>query len=208
MKNLLKNKTFALAGGAFLIVVISALTFLDGRGAYNPATRYGRMRDELAAGDFKAANTEASEIVLQLANRTNEGWLGTDDVERLPCADLVYMDALFMNASGGRFGLSAQEKVLATLDEKGETTLSRTPDRLDAFGSAVGWRRDGRWLTYDEMSFAPADAPVGHLPVFKPEDGIRAPFKSRDGHPQTGGALFDLLEHRFTACRPEILAAN
>ncbi|PRX08056.1 UNVERIFIED_ORG: GUN4-like protein [Martelella mediterranea] len=204
MKKLLENKTLVAVCGVIAIVVISALTFLQGRAAYNPAHRYEQLRADLANGDFRAANTEASEITLVLANRTNEGWLGKDDVENLPCADIIYMDRLFAEASGGKFGLSAQREVLDALLETTPdgVLLSSAPETLVAFGEAVGWRRDGEWLTYDAMSFSPDDAPKGHLPVFKPEDKIRAPFKSRNGRPQTGGALYDLLTHRLDACQP------
>ncbi|WP_180900084.1 GUN4 domain-containing protein [Martelella soudanensis] len=202
MNRLLRNKTLLAVCAVIAVIVVSALTFLEGTAAHDPARRYEDMRADLATGDFRAANTEASEIALILANRTNEGWLGRDDVDRLPCADILYIDRLFSEASGGRFGLSAQRDVLETLPAGGAdgARLSETPDRLVAFGDAVGWRKNGEWLTYDAMTFSPEDAPKGHLPVFKPEDGIRAPFKSRDGRPQTGGALFDLLEQRLGQC--------
>lgn len=204
MNRLFSNKTLLAVCAVIAAIVVSALTFLDSTGAHDPARRYEQMRAALAKGDFRAANTEASEITLILANRTNEGWLGKDDVERLSCADILYMDRLFSEASGGKFGLSAQREVLDNLplDDSGSGRLSENPETLVAFGEAVGWRRDGQWLTYDAMSFSPDDAPKGHLPVFKPKDGIRIPFKSRDGHPQTGGALFDLLEGRLGQCEP------
>lgn len=204
MNKLFRNKTLLAVCAVIAAIVVSALTFLDGTGARDPARRYEAMRAALANGDFRAANTEASEITLILANRTNEGWLGKEDVERLPCADIIYMDLLFSEASGGKFGLSAQREVLESLPvaEMGSARLSESPDRLVAFGEAVGWRKNGAWLTYDAMSFSPEDAPQGHLPVFKPKDGIRIPFKSRDGRPQTGGALFDLLESRLGECAP------
>ena len=204
MNRLFRNKTLVAVGTVIVAIVVSALTFLDSKGAHDPARRYEQMRVALARGDFRAANTEASEITLVLANRTNERWLGRDDVENLPCADILYIDRLFSEASGGKFGLSAQREVLNGLPETTPdgVLLSSASDTLVAFGDAVGWRRDGEWLTYDAMSFSPEDAPKGHLPVFKPEDGIRAPFKSRNGRPQTGGALYDLLESRLDACEP------
>ncbi|MBB4120896.1 GUN4 domain-containing protein [Martelella radicis] len=206
MRHFRENKTLIAAGGIFLIIVISALTFLKPKGMHDPAARYDQLRAYLQSGDFRAANTEASEITLVLAGRTNEGWLGVEDVERLPCADIAYMDMLFSEASGGRFGLTAQRQVL---DDLPETTpdgvlLSSAPEALVAFGDAVGWRENGAWISYDDMRFSPADAPKGHLPVFKPRDGIRIPFKSRDGRPQRGGALYDLLTSRLETCRPEI----
>lgn len=204
MNRFFSNKTLLAVCAAIAAIVVSALTFLDSTGAHDPARRYEQMRAALAKGDFRAANTEASEITLILANRTNDGWLGKDDVERLPCADIIYMDRLFAEASGGKFGLSAQREVLDALPETTPdgVLLSSAPETLVAFGEAVGWRKDGKWLTYNAMSFSPDDAPKGHLPVFKPKDGIRIPFKSRDGHPQTGGALFDLLEERLGQCEP------
>ena len=148
MKNLIENKTIFATGSVILVLVISALTFLQSRAAHNTGHRYEQLRDDLAKGDFRAANTEASEIALVLAHRTNEGWLGERDVEKLPCADLVYMDQLFAEASGGKFGLTAQRDVLEALPETTPdgALLSTAPDVLVAFGEAVGWRRDGAWL--------------------------------------------------------------
>lgn len=203
MTMLSKKIAFAILG-VLVIVAVGALACLDSAARHDPARRYEQVRAALKAGDFKAANTEVSEIILKLANRTNEGWLDAGAAEHLPCGDIVYIDLLFSQASGGKFGFAAQREVLDALpvprdDGKG---LSATFERLVAFGEAVGWRRDGHWITYDDMSFSPATAPKGHLPVFQPENKIRAPFKWRDGSPETAGGLFDLLDERLAVCLP------
>lgn len=205
MKRLTENKPLIATLAIIAIAAISILTFLERQGAHDPAKRYEALRGALERGDFRAANTEASEIILVLADRTNEGWLGDGDVERLPCADIVYMDMLFSKASGGKFGLTAQRQVFDALPNtaRGEK-LSQSPDALIAFGEAVGWRDGDGWKTYDQMDFSPETAPKGHLPVFKPEDKIRAPFKSRTGRPQKAGALFDLIESRLARCTPDL----
>lgn len=190
------------------VLLAPAVPWPDAALRSDPARRYETLRSALAAGDFRAANTEFSEIVLALANRTNEGWLGRDDPQALPCADLVYIDTLFSAASGGRFGFAAQDAVLKGLAwpaagaEQAAVPLSADGGRLVAFGTAVGWYRDGRWLTYENLDFSPRTAPPGHLPVFMPERRVRAPFKWRDGSPETGGAVFDVLDERFAACQP------
>lgn len=203
MSILLRHKTAVAIITVGVLVGAGSILFLDSTAHHDPSRRYDDMRAALEAGDFRAANTEFSEIVLELADKTNEGWLEKGDAEAIPCADIIYMDRLFSRYSGGRFGFEAQHDVLKSLplQQTGDQPLSASPERLVAFGEAVGWRRDGRWLTMDELSFSPAEAPKGELPVFKPEDKIRAPFKSRDGIPEENGALFDLLDERFEACK-------
>ena len=178
----------------------------------DPSVRYDALRAFLADGDFAAANNEVSEIILHVAGQTGEGTLTSESIASLPCADLVYIDALLSAASQGRFGFAAQARIINSLAEdkarpegsaSGRLSLALDAKKLVAFGDAVGWRRDGRWLKVDELTFN-TDAPAGHLPVFVPEPRLRAPFKTRDDSPDQPAALIDVLVERFAACWPSV----
>jgi hypothetical protein len=87
--------------------------------------------------------------MLQVANRTKEGWLRGEDIDNFPCEDLRTIDRLWVQYSGGRFGFSVQAKIYRSLggtrEYKGKV--------WNAFGDRVGWRVNNSWINYEDVTF-------------------------------------------------------
>lgn len=121
--------------------------------------QYAVLENFLALSEWEQANRKTTEIVLNLAERSEDGWLWFEDFIKVPRHELQLMNQLWLNHSRGRFGFSVQQRIwqkAATLSEyEAECYV----------GEQVGWRHaNGNWLTYSDITFDFA-APRGHLPL-------------------------------------------
>ncbi|AVQ70751.1 protein kinase [Microcystis sp. MC19] len=163
---------------------------------------YRNLEDLLKRQQWKEADEETATVMLQVANRTKEGWLGTKDIDNFPCEDLRTIDQLWLKYSGGKFGFSVQAKIYRELSGTREYN-----ERVwNAFGDRVGWRVNNWIYSYWNCTFD-LKAPLGHLPflltradnrtfdIYIDETGTL-----RRGH-FVGGALFyRSLASRLVKC--------
>ncbi|MBD2206578.1 GUN4 domain-containing protein [Calothrix sp. FACHB-1219] len=120
---------------------------------------YTRLRDLLAAGELRKADNETARVMLAVAGKKKQGWLGVEDIDNFPCEDLRTIDQLWVKYSNGRFGFSVQKRIYQSLGGTREYN-----DKIwYAFCDAVGWRKDGEWMYYKDLTFD-LTAPVAHLP--------------------------------------------
>ena len=164
---------------------------------------YRKLEDLLKRQQWKEADEETARVMLQVANRTKEGWLQVEDIDNFPCEDLRTIDQLWVKYSGGRFGFSVQAKIYRELGGTQEYN-----ERVwNAFGDRVGWRVNNIWIYYYKDVTFDLKAPLGHLPflltradnrtfdIYIDETGTL-----RRGH-FVGGALFyRSLASRLVKC--------
>lgn len=130
------------------------------------ANYYAKLRDLLAAQDWKAADEETARCMCEVMDRQKERWLRIEEIEQFPCLDLKNIDRLWVTHSNGRFGFSVQKQIW---QDCGSPTTAYDDD-WERFVIAVGWRTKGgllkksEWLSYSQLTFA-LDAPKGHLPA-------------------------------------------
>ncbi|MBF2075968.1 MAG: GUN4 domain-containing protein [Synechococcales cyanobacterium C42_A2020_086] len=125
------------------------------------ANYYAKLRDLLAAQDWKAADKETADRMCEVMDRQKEGWLGAEDIKKFPCQDLRNIDRLWVRYSQGKFSFSVQKKIWEIC---GSPTSYGTG--WEKFGVIVGWRTEGKWgewLPYSRLTYS-LDAPKGHLP--------------------------------------------
>ncbi|MGK7958051.1 MAG: GUN4 domain-containing protein [Crocosphaera sp.] len=124
---------------------------------------YTKLRDLLAAGKWKEADQETAKVMLQAANRVSEGDLRESDIDNFPHDDLRTIDQLWVHYSQGKFGFSVQKKIY--VDELGGTK-QYNEEILGSFCDRVGWRKEGNYVRYSDLTFELLDTtPVGHLPI-------------------------------------------
>jgi serine/threonine protein kinase len=122
---------------------------------------YRKLSQLLIQKRWKEADFETKVILLSVAGRTAEGWMRAEDFKKFPCQDLCRLDRLWVNSSSGRFGYSVQKQVWESIG--GKIDLDYTI--WCKFGDRLGWRRDGNWLDYADLTFDQDTAPLGHLPA-------------------------------------------
>lgn len=133
---------------------------------------YTRLRDLLAAGQWEEADEETERVMLKVAHREKEGLLDRKSIENFPSQDLRTIDRLWVCYSYGRFGFSVQKRIWESIVGNQQANRS-TPgqhrlgthleEHLDQLGDRVGWRVQGHWLYFSDLTFN-ISAPKGHLP--------------------------------------------
>jgi eukaryotic-like serine/threonine-protein kinase len=124
---------------------------------------YRRLRDLLAAGEWKEADKETSDKMLAVIGKENWRDVERENIEKFPCTDLRTIDRLWVKYSNGRFGFSVQKQIWQSV---GGQLGVYDVDIYKKLGDTVGWRVNNSWLNYDDLTFSlkSPHAPPGHLP--------------------------------------------
>jgi hypothetical protein len=117
------------------------------------------LRALLAANEWKAADLETRRLLITQADTGGYAGIDPDEAATVECELLRAIDEAWSEASGGRFGFSAQAKALAAARSR---SLPRA-DTWRAFGRTVGWVDGREWIEEDSLVYE-ASAPAGHLP--------------------------------------------
>jgi serine/threonine protein kinase len=161
--------------------LITSDTFL------NEEFDYQNLEKLLAGGRYQKADRQTWQLMLQIAQREQQGCLTLEILKKFPVSELDQIDRLWHKYSGGRFGLRVQQEIYQNLAPKKnfnyyEVEGNSTVEQLNVFalwqqfGESVGWYHQGKWLNYSELTFT-TDAPRGHLPVYCIDVFNRAGFE-------------------------------
>ncbi len=121
---------------------------------------YQKLENFLAAGNYRQADRETWQLMLQISGREQQGCLTLGSVQQFPLPILNQIDRLWQAYSNGYFGLKIQQQIYQSLGGSQDWDYPL----WQRFGESVGWYRQGKWLNYSELSFV-LSAPVGHLPA-------------------------------------------
>ncbi|MEG4107468.1 serine/threonine-protein kinase [Microcoleus sp. S13_C5] len=113
----------------------------------------------LASEKWKEADQETIKKMLEVADRTSEGWLREEDIDLFLCEDLRTIDQLWVKYSNGLFGFSVQKRIHQSLGG----TREFDSKIWEAFLDRLGWRVNSNGLDYRDLKFN-TKAPEGHLP--------------------------------------------
>lgn len=122
---------------------------------------YHKLRDLLAAGNWKDADDETYWVMLQAVGREEGDSIQDEELLNFPCQDLLTIDRLWVEYSDGKFGFSVQKRIY--LECGGKPDGKYYKEAWEKFGNCVGWRIKGEWIDYDKVTFSTASYP-GHLP--------------------------------------------
>jgi serine/threonine protein kinase len=113
---------------------------------------YTTLRDLLKTEQWKRADQETSRIFCQLTPWNRDGYLTIEDIQQLPCTDLITIDKLWNTASRGFYGFSVQKEIYINC---GGSLSDKYPgDRVwHKFCQQIGWRINHRWLLYKNLNF-------------------------------------------------------
>jgi GUN4-like len=136
---------------------------------------YGKLRDLLEAEKWEEADRETLDIMLEVANRTSEGWLDEDSLEDFSRKVLAMLDQLWVAASKGHFGFSVQKRLW---NDCGRPTDSGHD--WNSFCVKVGWKHSDAnyrysggndYKSWNELKRNLATSPEGELPWLLGEVG-------------------------------------
>jgi hypothetical protein len=122
---------------------------------------YTRLRDLLKAKDWQAADDETYEVMIRAVGKESADVFTEDELLNFPCTDLKTIDRLWVKYSGGKWGFSVQKQIWQECDSPTEYN-----DNWEKFCDRVGWRKNGNWVDYDDLTFDPEKSLPGGFPWF------------------------------------------
>ncbi|MBN3940655.1 GUN4 domain-containing protein [Nostoc sp. NMS9] len=123
---------------------------------------YTRLRNLLAAKNWKEADEETYRVIIQAVGRKNGDWFEKDELLNFPCTDLRTIDRLWVKYSNGHFGFSVQKDIYLSVGGKADDNYYEKA--WEKFGDRVGWRVNSSWIMWENVNFD-TSALKGHLPV-------------------------------------------
>ena len=122
-----------------------------------------KLQDLLVAGDWKGANDQTHVLMNYLTN--DKGYVTPYDIGVLfPQEDLDKINRLWSEQSGGKFGFKIQAKIYQNLVGTHYPDPKKSNQKWKNFYESIGWRKDGKWLQYDELNFSKDNVCDGYLP--------------------------------------------
>jgi predicted NACHT family NTPase len=129
-------------------------------------SRYAALESSLKAQQWIEADQETYRLMITAVGKEEGQWFAKEELLNFPCEELRAIDGLWVQYSQGHFGFSAQKQIYV---ECGATLDGNYPgDRIwEAFGDRVGWRENGDWLLYSDISKnLSLSSPEGVFPCF------------------------------------------
>ncbi|MBD2663619.1 serine/threonine protein kinase [Richelia sinica FACHB-800] len=124
---------------------------------------YRKLRDLLAAGNWKDADYKTYVVMLQAIGREKGDWIREEEFLNFPCTDLRTLDRLWVKYSNGKFGFSVQKQIY--LESGGKPDGKYDKEAWEKFADLVGWRKEAVWISsYDEFILSTKSYPKGYLP--------------------------------------------
>ena len=127
--------------------------------------RYGKLRDLLAAGNFKEADRETTRVLLEVATKDRDS-LTPEDIRKFPCSVLRIIDRLWLTYSKERFGFSVQARIYRDQGGTLDTLVAQDIKVIESLAERVGWLKNKKeqFSNYDNWDFT-LEAPVGCFPA-------------------------------------------
>lgn len=121
---------------------------------------YSKLQNLLTQYKWQEADIETAKLMLQAMGKNDWNEVYKEDILNFSCEAFHKIDQLWQQYSHGYFGFSVQQSIW---NEIGGQIDYETEKRL---GDRLGWRKEGNWLNYDQLTFKLSPTtPMGHLPV-------------------------------------------
>jgi len=123
---------------------------------------YTRLRNLLKAQKWKKANQETYVVMIEAGRQGPWNQLTSDEIRNFSCLDLETINSLWAKYSNGHFCFSVQKQIFLECSAKLNASIP-IYEIYKEFGDRVGWRKDGKWLNYDDLKPSPS-SPKGNFP--------------------------------------------
>jgi hypothetical protein len=164
--------------------------------AVKRSLNYAQLEESLKTQQWRKADYKTYLLMLTTVGKVQGEHLDLTVLESFPCEDLRTIDQLWMQYSNGKWGFSVQNQIW----EDCGGPLDTSDKKWMRFGDRVGWRKDGKWINYDELSFDLQRSSRGEFPIFGCSQSQlvgRRPGRPILGLGNTG---FPFLAQRLVGC--------
>ncbi|TVP67128.1 MAG: NACHT domain-containing protein [Leptolyngbya sp. LCM1.Bin17] len=126
------------------------------------AQRHQKLEEFLKNGQWKEADKETYRLMITTVGKEDGQVFEPDELLNFPCEELLAIDGLWVKYSQGKFGFSVQKKIYA---EAGNPLDGKYHEKTwRVFCDRVGWRKDGKYLSYKDLKANPSLSPIGEFP--------------------------------------------
>lgn len=123
-------------------------------------SRYATLEQLLKNQQWYEADQETYRLMITTVGKEDGQLLSENDLKTFPCEDLQMVDQLWVQYSKGKWGFSVQKKIW---EECGSPTIYN--DKWEKFGDRVGWRSNGNWRAYPDLTFDISKTLPGEFPA-------------------------------------------
>ncbi|QSJ20215.1 GUN4 domain-containing protein [Nostoc sp. UHCC 0702] len=121
---------------------------------------YTQLQNLLAHHQWKEADIETTKLMLQVIGKNYWNEVYKEDIQKFSCKHLQTIDQLWKQYSHGYFGFSVQQTIWSEIGGQ----IDYETEKI--LGDRLGWRKEGNWLDYDQLTFKlSSTTPIGHLPA-------------------------------------------
>ena len=122
---------------------------------------YALLRNLLTDEKWQEADKKTKESMGALQEIATKTYYINNEIQDFSCSHLKTIDSLWVEYSGGQFGLSVQNSIYL---ETGNNYEQWNYEAYKRFTDRIGWRREGQWLSFEDIKYD-ISAPAGHLPL-------------------------------------------
>ncbi|MBW4490418.1 MAG: GUN4 domain-containing protein [Trichocoleus desertorum ATA4-8-CV12] len=126
--------------------------------------RYTKLEEYLKSRHWKEADQETYRLMITTVGRTEGEWFEPEELLTFPRDELRAIDALWVKYSHGMFGFSVQKQIYVGCGAKLDGKFPGDEIWWE-FGNLMGWRRNGKWLSYSQVVGTSFSLPNTILPV-------------------------------------------
>lgn len=130
---------------------------------------YTKLRNLLREKKWSEADIHTYQLIEQIVKTAKQQnkhvFIELKTIAEFSCSDVRTVDYLWQKYSDDKFGFSPQQEIWQNVNQEGDFS-TQTWRR---FATEVGWKKGevksgNGYLLYEQLDFAPTEAPSGHLP--------------------------------------------
>ena len=127
--------------------------------------RYGRLQELLSTGQWREADLETTQVMLEAAGHATNETLTPEYVRNFPCTAIRVIDQMWSKYSDGRFGFSIQVKIYYEIGGTIDTLRTLDVKYIQRFREKVGVAKENRSqeLRWENQEISASSLP-GSLP--------------------------------------------
>ena len=80
------------------------------------------------------------------------GLIDKESIENLRCSLLIEINRLWDRYSSQKFGFNIQKNIYLNYLKESDNRIKYNEEAFNKFGDHVGWRENGKWKTWEELT--------------------------------------------------------
>jgi len=109
---------------------------------------YTQLSNYLTHKEWKKADEETLNIMNEICEKQKDDFWNEEDINRIPCSEILEIDKLWRESSNNNFGFTIQKNIWEKLE-----SIDKEDIIQEKFAEQVGWSQNQEYLDWDQPSF-------------------------------------------------------